>query len=199
MKLELLALKWAVTEKFRDFLLGAQFTVYTDNNPLKYVMSTAKLKAVEQKWVAELSRFNFDIKYRAGRENGNADALSRRPHPEDIPDDFEELHLEEVASLFGVTVIPEDLRADLVKAASFAVQAELTAVSVDDDYPQLFPTVPQVDLVKKQDEDPIISRVKHYLREQKRPTRKDTEHRDVKTMLRQEDRLVVEKTCCTGL
>ena len=32
-KLELLALKWAVTEKFRDYLLGSKFTVYTDNNP----------------------------------------------------------------------------------------------------------------------------------------------------------------------
>ena len=32
-KLELLALKGAVTEKFRDYLLGLKFTVYTDNNP----------------------------------------------------------------------------------------------------------------------------------------------------------------------
>ena len=33
-KLELLALKWAVPEKFRDYLMGSIFTVYTDNNPL---------------------------------------------------------------------------------------------------------------------------------------------------------------------
>ena len=41
-KLELLALKWAVTEKFRDYLLGSKFTVYTDNNPLAYIQ-TSKL------------------------------------------------------------------------------------------------------------------------------------------------------------
>ena len=35
-KLELLALKWAVTEKFKDYLLGSWFTAYTDNNPLAY-------------------------------------------------------------------------------------------------------------------------------------------------------------------
>ena len=34
MKLELLALKWAVTEKFREYLLESEFMVYTDNNVL---------------------------------------------------------------------------------------------------------------------------------------------------------------------
>ena len=38
------ALKWAVTEKFRDYLLGSRFIVYTDNNPLSY-LQTAKLGA----------------------------------------------------------------------------------------------------------------------------------------------------------
>ena len=48
MKLELLALKWAVTEKFRSYLLGAEFEVFTDNNPLSH-LQTAKLGAVEQR------------------------------------------------------------------------------------------------------------------------------------------------------
>lgn len=47
LKLELLALKWSVTEKFRDFLLENKFVVFTDNNPLKY-LSSAKLGAYEQ-------------------------------------------------------------------------------------------------------------------------------------------------------
>ena len=36
-KLELLTLKWAVCEKFRDYLIGLKFTMLTDNNPLTYV------------------------------------------------------------------------------------------------------------------------------------------------------------------
>ena len=41
-KLEFLALKWAITDKFHDYLYGGNtFDVYTDNNPLTYVLSTA--------------------------------------------------------------------------------------------------------------------------------------------------------------
>ncbi|KAL7849489.1 hypothetical protein SRHO_G00211120 [Serrasalmus rhombeus] len=81
MKLELLGLKWAITEKFREYLLGAKFTVLTDNNPLSY-LQTAKLGAVEQRWASQLALFNFDIKYRPGSTNRAADALSRQP---DLP------------------------------------------------------------------------------------------------------------------
>ena len=77
MKLETFALKWAVTEKFRDYLLGGTFTVYTDNNPLTYLNKKAKLAALEQRWAASLAPFNFDIRYRPGHNNANADGLSR--------------------------------------------------------------------------------------------------------------------------
>lgn len=79
-KLEFLALKWAVCEKFRDYLFYApHFTVYTDNNPLTYVMSTTKLNAVGHRWVGELSDFHFEIRYRPGKVNIDADTLSRLP------------------------------------------------------------------------------------------------------------------------
>lgn len=52
-KLEFLALKWAVCERFRDYLFQApSFVVYTDNNPLIYVLTTAKLNASGQRWVS---------------------------------------------------------------------------------------------------------------------------------------------------
>uniref|UniRef100_A0A3B3SU43 Gypsy retrotransposon integrase-like protein 1 n=1 Tax=Paramormyrops kingsleyae TaxID=1676925 RepID=A0A3B3SU43_9TELE len=79
-KLEFLALKWAICDKFRDYLYHAPtFTVYTDNNPLTYVLSTARLNAVGQRWVGELADFHFDIKYRPGKANVDADTLSRHP------------------------------------------------------------------------------------------------------------------------
>ena len=80
-KLEFLALKWAVTEKFADYLYGAKckFTIYTDNNPLTYVQTTAKLDVPSHRWLAGLAAFNFDIIYRSGKSNVNADILSRLP------------------------------------------------------------------------------------------------------------------------
>ena len=78
-KLELLALKWAVTEKFSDYLYGHNFTVYTDNNPLAYVLSTARLDATGHRWLAALASLGFGIKYRPGSSNTDADALSRFP------------------------------------------------------------------------------------------------------------------------
>lgn len=51
-KLEFLALKWAVTEKFRDYLYYAPtFTAFSNNNPLTYILSSTKLNAVGFRWV----------------------------------------------------------------------------------------------------------------------------------------------------
>ncbi len=79
-KLEYLAVKWAVTDKFRDYLLGRHFTIITDNNALLYVKSSAKLEAIGQRWQAALAEFDYTIKYRPGKHNDGADALSRMPH-----------------------------------------------------------------------------------------------------------------------
>ena len=75
-KIELLALKWSVCEKFKDYL--SKFTVYTDNNPLVYV-KTSKLGAAQIHWLSELTLYDFDIIYRTGKSNLVADALSQQP------------------------------------------------------------------------------------------------------------------------
>ena len=47
-KLEFLALKWAITDRFHEYLYGGQFDVYTDNNPLTYILTSTKLDATGQ-------------------------------------------------------------------------------------------------------------------------------------------------------
>ena len=77
--MEILCLKWAVTEKFHDYLYGNNFVVYTDNNPLTYVLSSAKLNANCHRWLAALGSSDFKLVYRSGKANADADGLSRRP------------------------------------------------------------------------------------------------------------------------
>ena len=76
-KLEFLALKWAVTEQFREYLYYKPFTVRTDNNPLTYILTTPNLDACGHRWVSSLARYTFKIEYLKGTDNKVADVLSR--------------------------------------------------------------------------------------------------------------------------
>ena len=76
-KLEFLALRWSVCDRFYEYLYGSKFKVFTDNNPLTYILTSAKLDAVGQRWVASLAGMDFTIAYKPGKNNKVADALSR--------------------------------------------------------------------------------------------------------------------------
>ena len=193
MKLELLALKWAVTEKFREYLLGSEFVVYTDNNPLTYLQTKSKLKAVEQRWAAELASFSFKIVYRPGKHNQNADALSRLgwtgPSPDsDDNEDTEEMDAcavfetsqttpspdvaETLASSNMTTNLPEEVRQQLHSA--FLYEAEMKTRSgaqgklADATY---LPVIDKEQMVKIQQNDPAIKRLLCYRTLGRKPTR----------------------------
>ena len=68
--------------------------MYTDNNPLTYVLTSARLNAAGYRWVAELADFNFTVKYRPGTANRDADALSRMPFEQYISECKEEVEPE---------------------------------------------------------------------------------------------------------
>ena len=85
-KLEFLALKWAMVEKFHEYLYGSTFDIHMDNNPLTNMLTTAKLDAASHCWVASLANYNFRLHYRAGKTNIDADALSRVSWSGGMPD-----------------------------------------------------------------------------------------------------------------
>ena len=62
-KLEFLALKWVLTETFKEYLPYQPFLVKTDNNPLTYIMMTPNLNATGHCWVGALARFSFHLEY----------------------------------------------------------------------------------------------------------------------------------------
>ena len=75
-KLEFLALKWAITEQFREYLQYRPFTMLTDNNSLTYILKTPNLDTLGHRWVTALASYNMTIKYLKGSDNKVADALS---------------------------------------------------------------------------------------------------------------------------
>ena len=75
-KLEFLALKWSVTEHFKEYLTYVPFVVQTDNNSLTYILTTPNLDATGHRWVGMLASFEFTLEYQKGADNRVADALS---------------------------------------------------------------------------------------------------------------------------
>ena len=76
-KLEFLALKWAVTDQFKEYLRYRPFTMRTDNNPLTYVMTTPNLDVIGHWWVTAIAGYNMTIEYLKGTDNKVADLMSR--------------------------------------------------------------------------------------------------------------------------
>ena len=76
---EFLALKWSITEHFKEYLGYMPFTVCMDNNPLMYVLTTPNLDATGHCWVGALTSYNFILEYQKGSDNAATDVLSRVP------------------------------------------------------------------------------------------------------------------------
>lgn len=74
---ELMAVVLAVL-KWRHYLLGRHFLIRTDHQSLKYLLEQRVATPFQQKWITKLIGYDYEIVYRSGKENGAADALSRR-------------------------------------------------------------------------------------------------------------------------
>ena len=195
MKLELLALKWAVAEKFREYLLGSEFVVYTDNNPADLPQSKSKLKAVEQRWAAELASFNFKIEYRAGKHNTNADALSRvsweaacksAKHRDDADTDDDEhsTHVAEtLAAIADMTRLPERVQLGLLEDAIHVEELGVTTPADQcAEQATCLSFILRDQITMLQQKDATILRLKHYLNLGRKPNRQERKQETRETL-----------------
>ncbi|VDI31061.1 Hypothetical predicted protein [Mytilus galloprovincialis] len=77
---------------YHVYLANSHFKVYTDHHSLKWLSSIKQSTGRLARWSVLLQGYSFDICYREGSKNGNADGLSRREYsvtqsssePEDV-------------------------------------------------------------------------------------------------------------------
>lgn len=155
-----------MVDKFHDYLYEARFSVRTDNNPLTYVLSSAKLNATGHRWLAALATYEFTIQYKPGRTNTDADLLSRNP-----PDDTAPIKWAEI-SPSGVKALCKLAQVDVSSStphrfadqlgvhpdglpAAFICPVQLSGESLE--------LLSLVDLKEAQDTDSVIRVVKREL------------------------------------
>jgi hypothetical protein len=116
-------------EEWEPELMGTAFpiSVVTDHKNLETFMSTKTLTRRQARWSLFLSQFNFKIVYGPGSDNGEADALSRRP--QDVPEDQDDPRHAEKTIILG----PKVLSPGMKPAISTAIRALTLASNPDDD------------------------------------------------------------------
>ncbi|KAK7877074.1 hypothetical protein WMY93_032212 [Mugilogobius chulae] len=167
--------------------------IITDSNPLTYILTSAKLDATSHRWLAALSTYSFKLQYRTGKQNTDADALSRRPHENtlDTPHSEKELDLlrnfeehyfvnsndsccvpsDVVEAICGAALVRahnevDSNQANITLVESLAITADAVPVSYCDEVDHGLPVISslsQSELMAEQRSDPSIGEVIHEL------------------------------------
>ena len=159
-KLEFLALKWAVTEQFCEYLQYQPFTVCTDNNPLTYILMTPNLDVLGHRWVAALASYNMKLEYLKGSYNKVADALSRVS--------TQKLDEETMAELLncawnGGTPWVEAANIHVIEEGECVDQEVIVRYTQIVKQHKQFRNLTNLDWVKAQNKDPVIPQVVRWI------------------------------------
>ena len=145
-------------ERFHKYLCGGHFEVYTDNNPLTYILTTAKLDVTGQRWVASLANYNFKNFYKSRKLNVEADALSHIP--------WESAQVEHMEPLIVKTMLQSKLESEIhFPEEHFPVKLLLKNMTMDTTL-----KLSQKDWVQEQMDDVDVNKIVELLKSNKLST-----------------------------
>ena len=129
--------------------------MYTDNNPLTYILTTAKLDATGQRRVASLANYNFKSFYKSGKLNVEADALSCIP--------WESAQIEHIEPLIVKTMLQSKMESEInFPEEHFPEKLLLESMTVDTTL-----KLTQKDWVKDQMDDVDVNKIVQLLKSNK--------------------------------
>ena len=170
-KQEFLALKWAITEQFHEYLSPYgknrnEFVVRTNNNPLTYIFSSANLDAAGQWWVAHLTSYNFSLEYQKGKDNTVADFLSQMN--EHLPEEEVQEYLNQIPHP-GVKAVLNNAITPIEECAEQGVRPAPDCQGTPQEEtivarPASLATTNVTDWKQEQKEDPVLYQVAKHLR-----------------------------------
>ena len=148
---------------------------------MTYVLTSAKLDACGQRWVAELANYNFTIRYRCGQSNVEADALSRLSWPEVPSDEDIDIELECMDNhVVNAVLTGTNSKSSLIESVSCSCEIIPDELDVENN------STTALDWVKLQRTDPnlsvIIKLIKSEQLFKRKLHRKDSS--EVKALLR---------------
>ena len=143
--------------KFHTYLYGNHTTVITDHQALEHVYKNPKLTGRIARWNILLQNYDYTIKYKKGKLNSNADAISRLenlPQPDnDNADDIAPRH----ADLFVINPDPQDV----IERENTFCEYVLFDPS-DPEIPYVMP-IKDIDIVKAQQDCPEIGPIYNFI------------------------------------
>ena len=174
----------------------------TDNNPLTYVLTTAKLDATGHRWVAALSNYNFSLTYRSGKLNQDADGLSRLNEGQGQ----QVMYPDVLKAILNAAQIGRD---ELPLADSLLVCRSIQQIVPQDVVPVdalKGSVMTSTDWNKGQSGDPVISRVNELVISVPKPTKKEVEKESAEVKrymrdwnkLKMKDQILYRKTTVSG-
>ena len=170
-KQEFLALKWAVTEQFHEYLSPYgknrnEFVVRTDNNPLTYIFSSANLDAAGHRWVARLAIYNFSLEYQKGKDNTVANFLSwmnERLPEEEVQEYLNQIPYPGVKAILDNVIMPFEEHAEQgVRPTPDCQENPQEEMIVE--RPARLATTNVTNWKQEQKEDPVLYQVAKHLR-----------------------------------